>query len=692
LKGRAPCPPLLTASPEQATRAGIRIGRPWPLGASLSPVGVNFSLVAPEATRVELLLFEYGEASEPWLTVELDPLQHRSGDHWHVEIVGDGIGIGCCYGYRVFGPLLPGAHGFNPSKLLLDPCARAISGWKSYRRELAIGAIPNTHCALKGVVTDRDRFDFDAAPRPRHSWQRTVIYELHVGGFTKGAGSPVPHERQGTLLGLIDTIPYLKDLGVTTIELLPVMAFDPQDAPIGRHNHWGYSPVSWMAPHPGYLVGDDPLQAREQVRQLVRAAHQAGLEVLLDVVYNHTSEGNQAGPTLSWRGLGDRLYYQQNSRGDYLDVSGCGNTIAANRALVRRLIIESMRCWAVELGIDGFRFDLGIALSRGEELAPLDNPPLFEEMEADPDLADLKLISEPWDCGGLYKLADFPARRVAPWNGRWRDDVRRFWKGDERSCWALGQRLAGSPDLFAGSSSTCITFLTAHDGFTLADLVSYGRKHNLANGEDNRDGDNHNNSWNHGVEGPSSDHAVSTLRNRQLRNFLATLLLSPGVPMLLMGDEVRRSQGGNNNTWCQNNPLGWMHWQPDQGDQELRTYLKRLLALRQRLAGVLNPEHPTPHWHGVELSKPDWAAWSHTLAWSLNNSAGMALLWCGMNAYSKAMHFDLPPSEQGWLRVIDTGLPAGEDLPETPPRWEPPGAPLESRSLMLLISPAVFQM
>jgi len=668
----------------------LRCGRPWPLGASASETGVNFSLVAPDATRIELLLFEHGDAAEPWATLELDLQQHRSGDHWHIELEGEGVGIGSCYGYRVFGPLQPGAHGFNPSKLLLDPCARAISGWNDYERSLAIGAIPNTSCALKGVVTERERFDFASAPRPRHSWQRTVIYELHVGGFTRGHGSPVPDERQGTLLGLIDTIPYLKDLGITTIELLPVMAFDPQDAPGGRHNHWGYSPVSWMAPHPDYLVGDDPLQAREQVRQLVRAAHQAGIEVLLDVVYNHTSEGNQAGPSLSWRGLADKLYYQQNSAGDYLDVSGCGNTIAANRPLVRRLILESLRCWAVELGIDGFRFDLGIALSRGEELAPLEQPPLFEEMEADPDLADLKLISEPWDCGGLYRLADFPARRIAPWNGRWRDDVRRFWKGDERSSWALGQRLSGSPDLFNGNNTTCITFLTAHDGFTLADLVSYGRKHNLANGEDNRDGDNHNNSWNHGVEGPSSDHAVSALRDRQLRNFLATLLLSPGVPMLLMGDEVRRSQGGNNNTWCQNNPLGWMHWQPDDDDQALRTYLQRLLSLRRQLAPLLNPEHPMPHWHGVERNKPDWAAWSHTLAWTLHAPGGQALLWCGMNAYSRAMHFDLPDSASGWLRVIDTALPPGDDLPATPTRWEPSGAPLESRSLMLLLVPEVL--
>jgi glycogen operon protein len=445
------------------------------------------------------------------------------------------------------------------------------------------------------------------------------------------------------------------------------------------------------------------------VRQLVSAAHQAGLEVILDVVYNHTSEGNQAGPTLSWRGLADSHYYHQNSSGDYLDVSGCGNSIAANRPLARRLILESLRCWAIELGIDGFRFDLGIALARGEELMPLDMPPLFEEMEADPDLSDLKLISEPWDCGGLYRLADFPAQRVAAWNGRFRDDLRRFWKGDERCAWLLGQRLSGSPDLYGGQPAPLgrqITFLTAHDGFTLADLVSYDRKHNLANGENDRDGDNHNNSWNHGVEGPSSDNAIETLRQRQLRNLLTTLLLAPGVPMLLMGDEVRRSQGGNNNTWCQNNPLGWMHWNPDADDRALMVFLKRLISLRQTLAPLLNPENPLANappsgprdsglawreWHGVDLYKPDWASWSHSLAWSISDHGRGPLLWCGMNAYYQPMTFSLPLAPTGWLRVIDTGLPSPLDLPHQPQAWSETQVCLAGRSLALMVAAPLLQ-
>jgi isoamylase len=681
--------------------ASIHLGQPWPLGSTAEEGGVNFSLAAPMATRVELLLFADGQAPEPQQVIELDG-KHRSGDIWHVRV--EGVGIGCCYAYRVFGPLQPGRHGFNPSKLLLDPCARAITGWDVYRRVDALGAMPNTASCLKGVVTERDRFDFKAAPRPRHSWQRTVIYELHVGGFSRGLGSPISPERQGTYLGLIDAIPTLKELGITTVELLPVMAFDPHDAPAGRMNYWGYSPLSWMAPHHAYQQGDNPLEIRQQVRELVEACHRANLEVLVDVVYNHTCEGNQAGPTLSWRGIDDRLYYHQNARGDYLDVSGCGNSIAANRPLVRRLILESMRCWALELGVDGFRFDLGIALSRGEELAPLDHPPLFEDIEADPELADLKLVSEPWDCGGLYRLADFPAKRVGAWNGRFRDDVRRFWKADEKSCWAMGQRLAGSPDLFGGHPALLgrsITFLTAHDGFTLADLVSYSRKHNLANGEDNRDGDNHNNSGNWGAEGPSSDPAITELRDRLLRNLLSSLLLAPGVPMLLMGDEVRRSQGGNNNAWCQNNPLGWMHWQPDADDLALRQFVQRLIRLRLHLAGLLNPDLPHSEvkpvrydqpghlwreWHGLKLDQPDWASWSHTLAWSLNDAQKGPLLWCSMNAYHETLEFELPACSNGWLRVIDTALPAGHDLPAKPEPLQASTVALQRSSLVLLVA------
>ena len=677
-------------------------GTPWPLGSSLTSRGVNFSVAAPAADRMELLLFEHSDARSPQRVIELDRRKHRSGDYWHVEV--EGLGVGCCYGYRAFGPLAPGAHGFRPSKVLLDPAARAICGWEVYDRMLATGPSTNAHACLKAMVTERELFDFQAHPRPRNSWQRTVIYELHVGSFTKRADSGVGEDRRGTYLGLIEKLPYLQELGITAIELLPVFAFDPADAPPGRDNVWGYSPLNWFTPHAGYSSSDDPLQARQEFRALVAACHDAGIEVLLDVVYNHTTEGNRNGPILSWRGFADLLYYHQGEDGDYLDVSGCGNSIAANQSISTQLILESMRCWALELGVDGFRFDLGIALSRGEGLKPLDHPPLFEAIEADPLLSDLKLVSEPWDCGGLYRLEDFPARRIGTWNGHFRDGLRRFWKGDDHSTWTLAQRFKGSPDLYKNKAVALggsVNLITAHDGFTLADLVSYNRKHNLANGEDNRDGENHNNSWNHGVEGPTSDPRVIALRRRQQRNLLSTLLLARGVPMLLMGDEVGRSQGGNNNSWCQDSPISWMIWNQDQCDQDLQLFLKRLLALRRALPQLFNPlmapretVSKNPHeqgdiwrqWHGVELSKPDWAEWSRTLATSLHMGSRGALLWMGFNAYEKGISYELPVPASPWMRVIDTSLPSDKDFPAQPVPFTGVDIPLESRSFVLLLA------
>ena len=690
----------------QRALSGIHPGSPWPLGSSLTRRGVNFVLAAPGADRIELLLYSNSNDRSPERVIELDVRRHRSGDYWHVEV--EGVGEGCCYGYRVFGPLAPGGHGFQPSKVLLDPAARAISGWDVYDRVLATGPSTNAHACLKAVVCERDLFDFQAHPRPRHSWQRTVIYELHVGGFTRREDAGVAVEHRGTYLGLIEKLPYLKELGITAVELLPVFCFDPADAPPGRDNVWGYSPLSWFTPHHGYCSSSDPLQARHEVRQLVAACHDAGIEVLLDVVYNHTTEGNRHGPTLSWRGCADNVYYHQNEDGDYQDVSGCGNSIAANAPISTQLILESMRCWALELGVDGFRFDLGIALSRGDQLKPLNEPPLFAAMEADPQLSDLKLVSEPWDCGGLYRLDDFPAKRIGTWNGHFRDGVRRFWKGDDHSTWSLAQRFKGSPDLYDGKPvalGRSVNFITAHDGFTLADLVSYNRKHNLANGEDNRDGENHNNSWNHGIEGPSSNPLVQSLRRRQQRNLLSSLLLARGVPMLLMGDEVGRSQGGNNNSWCQNSPLGWMVWNEDQCDLELKQFLQRLLRLRQALPQLFNPlvppresnrksaEQPSEQrsdlwrqWHGVNLAKPDWAAWSRTTATSLHRGSRGALLWMGFNAYKESLSFELPVPASPWKRVIDTSLPSPKDFPAEPASFSGVEIPLQSRSFVLLLA------
>ena len=671
----------------------VGIGRPGPFGAEARDGGVNFAVLAPAATHLELLLFETAASAAPCQVVSIGGA-HRSGDIWHAFVYG--LGIGSCYGFRVYGPA---EAGFNPAKVLLDPCARVIDGWSVYQRQGGFGDGHNTSCCLKAVVSERDGFDFAAAPRPRHTWRETVIYELHVGGFTRGHGAPVPAGKRGTLLGLCHLLPYLKSLGVTAVELLPVQVFDPEDAPEGRQNYWGYAPINWFSLHPGYVTGDDPRLPRQQMRAFVTACHQHDLEVFLDVVYNHTGEGGRGGPTISWRGFADDLYYFCNASGEYQDVSGCGNTVAANRPAVRQLILESIRCWALELGVDGFRFDLAAALTRGENLTPLDEPPLFEMIAADPQLADVKWVGEPWDCGGLYRLGDFPARQMGVWNGRFRDDVRRFWKGDRDSCWNMRQRLSGNRDVFAAAdvpAGRCVNFVTAHDGFTLQDLVSYNRKHNLANGENNRDGESHNNAWNCGVEGPTSNTRILELRQQQTRNLITSLLLSPGVPMLWMGDEVGRSQGGNNNCWCQDNPTGWMHWEHTDSERALLRYWQRLLQLRVRLGTWLNPSsliqeevrspNPWRTWHGPQLGRPEYGSWSHALAWSLHTPAGDAVLWCGLNSFHEAIDCALPTSRSGWFRLINTALPPGDDLPDQPVPFPQADVSLEAHSLMLLVS------
>ncbi len=676
-------------------------GKPWPLGSTITPRGVNFSVAAPNASHIELLIFENSSDTSPSQTFKLTR-ENQSGDYWHIEVQGKGAG--CCYSYRVFGKGTSKKYEFHPNKVLLDPCAREISGWQNYQRKDAIGDEQNIKTCLKGVVCERDTFNFIEHPRPRHQWSKSVIYELHLGGFTRGDSVNVDSLKQGTFLGLKTKIPYLVELGVTTIELLPVFSFDPSDSPYGLENYWGYSPINWFTPHHDYILKKNSLSARDQVRDLIAACHDQRIEVILDVVYNHTTEGSKSGPILSWRGFGDSVYYHQNSKGEYLDVSGCGNSIAANKPLVRKLILESMRCWANELGVDGFRFDLGIALSRGEELKPLADPPLFEEIEADPQLSDLKIISEPWDCGGLYQLADFPARRIKTWNGHFRDDLRKFWKGDQNSVWKLKDRLQGSKELYKSKDNEIhsVNFITAHDGFTLNDLVSFSAKHNLANGEKNRDGDNHNNSYNYQIEGPTTDRKLIEIRRRQQRNLFASLILSPGVPMLLMGDEVSRSQGGNNNCWCQNNPLGWMIWDLQKCDLELLEFVKKLLLVRKSLpefftSGHLLEEDITDdssqknnvfwvQWHGVKRNKPDWGYWSHTISYSINKANKGAVMWMGLNAYSQSMYFELPDTESHWETIINTAKTSKTDLRSATKPLKSKDIELDSKSLVVLLS------
>jgi glycogen operon protein len=563
---------------------------------------------------------------------------------------------------------------------------------------------------MKSVVADPTRYDWEGDRPLRRPFNQTVIYEMHVRGFTRHPSSGVVAEKRGTYAGVIEKIPYLKDLGVTAVELLPVFQFDSQDAPGERENYWGYQPVSFFAPHQAFSSRADPLGALDEFRDMVKALHRAGIEIILDVVFNHTTEGGQDGPTLSYRGLANDFYYiLQKDRSQYADYTGCGNTLNANQPIVRRMIQDSLRHWVTQMHVDGFRFDLASILSRDEAGHPLPNPPVLWDIESDPLLAGTKLIAEAWDAAGLYQVGSFIGDSWQEWNGRFRDDVRRFWKGADRSVPGLATRFLGSPDLYGHEereAEQSVNFITCHDGFTLNDLVSYNHKHNEANGENNRDGCDDNHSWNCGVEGPTDDACVEALRNRQVKNFLAVEMLAVGTPMLLMGDEVRRSQLGNNNAYCQDTDASWFDWRLLERHPDILRFVKELLAFRQRRDVVHDSAtfslnqllgRGRIEWHGVELKRPDWGEHSHSLAFTLQSLHLRFLLHCVMNAYWEPLAFELPSiaagDGRGWRRCIDTALPSPDDIQKwaEAPEVASGSYRVQPRSLVLLASqPASF--
>jgi isoamylase len=535
-------------TPQPAASTPADRGRAYPLGATVHPgLGVNFSVYAKHCTAVELLFFNTAEGSGPDRIIRLDPKTHRDYHYWHVIVPG--IAAGQIYGYRVHGPLEPerGLR-FDPQKLLLDPYGKAVVVPAAYNRRAASLPGDNTAVAMKSVVTDCSAYDWQGDAPLKHAYSRTIIYELHVRGFTRDPGSNVSSGKRGTYAGLVEKIPYLRDLGITAVELLPVYQFDEQDAPAGMRNYWGYSPVSFFAPHAAYSSRPDPLGPLDEFRDMVKALHAAEIEVILDVVYNHTAEGNEGGPTICFRGFNnDTFYLLEGEKGRYANYSGCGNTVDASNTVVRRMIIDSLRHWVTEMHVDGFRFDLASILARDENGAPLSNPAILWDIESDPVLAGTKLIAEAWDASGLYQVGTFIGDSWNEWNGRFRDDARGFFRGDRGMISRLASRLLASPDLYAHEgreAEQSVNFVTCHDGFTMNDLVTYNDKHNESNGEENRDGSNDNVSWNCGVEGPTDDPVTEGLRNRQVKNFLAVTLLALGTPMLLMGDEVRRTQRG----------------------------------------------------------------------------------------------------------------------------------------------------
>jgi glycogen operon protein len=651
-------------------------GSPHPLGATLADGGVNFSVYSTSATGLELLLFTHADDPRPSHVVAFDPQRNRTHQYWHAYVPA--LRAGQLYAYRATGPWNP-SEGlrFDRTKVLLDPYGRAVAVPPSYDRRTAAIPSDDTAIAMKSVVVETRSYDWEG-DRPLHRpFAQTVIYELHVRGFTCHPSSGVPEPRRGTYAGLIEKIPYLVDLGVTAIELLPVFQFDPQDAPPGRRNFWGYCPVSFFAPHHGYASRPDPLHAVDEFRDMVKALHRAGLEVILDVVFNHTAEGDHRGPTLCFRGLENAAYYiLEADRARYANYTGTGNTLNANHPIVRRLIVDSLHYWVEDMHIDGFRFDLASILSRDASGRPLAHPPILSDIDNDPVLAGTKLIAEAWDAAGLYQVGSFAGDWWKEWNGRFRDDVRSFWKGDGSTVGAMANRLLGSPDIYGHDErepEKSVNFVTCHDGFTLNDLVSYDCKHNEANGEGNRDGSNDNRSWNCGVEGATDDPAVEQLRNRQVKNFLATTLLSLGAPMLLMGDEVRRTQQGNNNGYCLDDDTTWFDWTLLDRHDDVRRFVRVLISQRLR-RDISRPEwamtlnqllrRGTVTWHGVQLNQPDWHASSHTLAATVRSVSGTQLSHVALNAWSEPLTFAVPSVREGWRRWIDTSREPPDDICE----------------------------
>jgi len=658
--------------------AGLRLrsGKPFPFGATLVPGGVNFSVFSRSATACTLVLYHKG-GEAPIAEIPF-PDSFRIGNTWCM-VVFDLDFERVEYGYRMDGPWDPdNGQRFDPTKILLDPYAKAIGGRDAW------GETPDWNAPFqhRGRLVFED-FDWEDDRPLEIPTKDLVIYEMHVRSFTADSSSGVRH--RGTFAGILEKIPYLKSLGVNCVELMPIYEFDefensrqhPQTGEM-LYNYWGYSTVGFFAPKAGYAATGRLGMQVDEFKNLVKQLHLAGIEVILDVVFNHTAEGNELGPTISFRGLDNQTYYMLTPGGYYYNFSGCGNTLNCNNPIVRNMVLDCLRYWAAEYHIDGFRFDLAAILGRDPWGAPLPNPPLLETLAFDPVLGKCKLIAEAWDAGGLYQVGSFPAYgRWAEWNGKYRDDLRKFIKGDEGSVPALSQRLQGSPDLYGWNGrgpTASINFITCHDGFTLYDLVAYNGKHNEANGEENRDGGDDNISWNCGAEGETDDPAINALRMRQLKNALTLLMVSHGVPMLLMGDEVGRTQYGNNNTYCHDSPLNWMDWGLIERNAGLLRFTQRIIGFRNRNPLLRADRHMDFSWHGTRAWSADWSAGSRVIAFMLAGNldeADRPFIYVAANSHWDALPFELPrlPRDAHWHLFANTSMPEPEDIAEPGEEW-----------------------
>ncbi|MCJ7700066.1 MAG: glycogen debranching protein GlgX [Anaerolineales bacterium] len=653
-------------------------GVSYPLGATIYDGGVNFCVFSHNCTAIELLLFDHHEDTSPARVIPLNPDTHRTFYYWHVFIKG--LDAGQLYSYRVWGPYDPSLGlRYDGEKVLIDPYAYAVAYGDNYSRQAAQQPGDNCAQAMKSVVVDPRVYDWEGDAPLRRPFSNAVIYEMHVAGFTRHPSSGVDPDLRGTYAGLIQKIPYLQDLGITAVELLPVQQFDEQDVIPPLKNYWGYNPIVFFAPHRGYSSDQTATGPVREFKDMVKAFHRAGIEVILDVVFNHTAEGDHTGPTLSFRGFENRAYYilSYPDQSYYADYSGTGNSIYGNHSITRRMILDCLRYWVQVMHVDGFRFDLASVLARDKFGNTLTDPPILWEIESDPILAGTKIIAEAWDAAGLYQVGSFIGHRWAEWNGQYRDDVRRFFKGDPETVIKLAERIAGSRDLYPQPDrqpNRSVNFITAHDGFTLNDLVSYTYKHNFANGEYNRDGHDANFSWNGGLEGPTDNPEIEALRIRQIKNFTTILMLSQGTPMHLMGDEVRRTQLGNNNAYCQDNEISWFNWDAVQEQKDILRFVKKMIQFYHchtlfhtktfwTLAGG-----PDIIWHGVRIGEPDWGRDSHSLAFELVHPERKEHLYVMLNAYWKPLDFELPAGAEGvrWFRVIDTNRESPDDFPDSP--------------------------
>ena len=687
-------------------------GSHFPRGATVCPDGINFSVISRGATRIELLLYESATSPAPFQVIELDPKINRTFIVWHVFV--EALQAGVYYTWRAWGSREDGQR-FDPDCELLDPWTTAASDalWDRWgdgsghsRYSMRAMAVDNRWPLHRGA-TELCEADLEST---RYRAEEAVIYELHVGGFTRHPSSGLDAERRGTFLGLIEKIPYIKSLGVTHVELLPVMAFDEDDVPPavaarGLRNYWGYSPHSFYSPHPGYCVRPDLGAHVAEFREMVQAFHDAGLEVILDVVLNHTAGGGADGPTINFKGLGNEIFYHVDPEHDYAyrDYTGCGNTINANQPMVSAFLLDALEFWATEVGVDGFRFDLASVLCRDTDGEPMENPPIVWSIELSPLLARKRIIAEAWDAAGLYQVGRFPGYRWSEWNGRYRDVMRRFVRGDRGIIAEVATRIGGSSDYYEPADRhpfNSVNFITCHDGFTLWDLVSYNRKHNEANGENNRDGHNDNLSWNCGAEGETDDPKVLALRRRQARNFMAVLMLSQGNPMILAGDEVLRTQHGNNNAWCQDNELGWFDWRLVEENADMLRFTREMIALRRRhpslmrrqfLSGEVLPLTGIPDisWYGADLLPPDWDdPVAQHLAFTLSAvKPGEPHLHVILNMSDRDIDAPIPLLRGvEWRLVVDTGQAAPNDIspPAQAPRVRGGEHPVREHSIVVL--------